>query len=102
MGAGAAPINKSGTMERVVKIRRSKEYAIAGVIVLLARQFLPGPTPDWFGVAVSFLVCSLAGVALYCNRSERRPGEAFGSIGFCVLAVLVMIFAVLFVLPLVL
>ena len=98
-----AQLSTLGIMEHVMKIRRSKEYAIAGVVVLiLASVFLPGSTPDWFGVAMSCLLCALAGISLYFNRRERQPGEAIGSIGYFVLAALVIFFAVLFVLPLVL
>ena len=89
-------------MERILKIRRSGAYGIAGAIVLVGSWFLPMSTPDLYAVAVCCLVCILAGVALYFNAQERRSGEVKRSIGFFTLAVLVIVFALLSLLPLLL
>ena len=70
--------------------------------MLVGSQFLPMSTPYLYEVAVFCLVCALAGVALYFNAHERRAGEAKRNIGFFTLAVLVILFALLSLLPLVL
>ena len=70
--------------------------------MLVVSQFLPMSTPYWYEVAVFCFVCALAGVALYFNARERRAGDAKRSIGFFTLAVLVILFALLSLLPLVL
>ena len=89
-------------MGRSVKIRRSGAYGVAGALVLIGSQFLPISTPYWYQEAVFCLVCALAGVALYFNAHEKRAGDAKRSIGFFALAVLLILFALLSLLPLVL
>jgi 4-amino-4-deoxy-L-arabinose transferase-like glycosyltransferase len=84
-----------------MRIRRSGAYGIAGIIVLLASLFLPMSTPYWYSLAVFCLVCALVAVALFFNVKERRAGEKQRSIGFFVLAVLVITVALLCLLPLV-
>jgi hypothetical protein len=89
-------------LEHSMKIRRSGAYGIAGLIVLLGTLFLPMSTPNWYVLAVFCFIFAMAGLALYFNALERRAGAAKRSIGFFALAVLVIIFAVLSLLPLVL
>jgi len=85
-----------------MRIRRSGAYGVAGAIVLVGSQFLPMSTPDWYGRAVFWLVCALAGAALSFHAQERRAGEAKRSIGFFTLVVLLLLFTLLGALPLVL
>ena len=84
-------------MAHTMKIRRSGAYGIAGVITLLGCQFLPLSTPPWCFSAIFSLVCMLAGFALFFNVQERKLGETKRSIGFFALAVLMILFALLFV-----
>ena len=86
----------------MAQIPRSGVYGGAGVIVLVASQFLPLSAPQWYVFAVFSLVCLLAGVALYFNALERRARRQKRSIGFFTLAVLVNLLALCCLLPLVL
>jgi hypothetical protein len=89
-------------MERTAKIRRSGAYGVAGVIVLVASGFLPMSTPRWYVYAVFALVCLFAGLALYFNAQERRAGLTKRTAGFFTLAILVILLALCWLLPLVL
>jgi hypothetical protein len=87
-------------IDRTLKIRRSGAYGIAGTVVLLGSLFLPMSTPEWCAAAVFLLAFGFAGGAFYFNAREKRAGATTRSIGFFSLAVTLIIFAVLFLLPL--
>jgi hypothetical protein len=61
-------------------------------------MFLPMPTPGWYWKATLSLVAVLTGAAVFFNARERKAGQP-RSVGFLVLIVLVLVFAVLTVLP---
>jgi len=81
-----------------MKIRRSGAYGTAAALLLFGGMFLPMRTPHWYQVALVVSVCVLAGVALFFNSRERRAGQSQRSIGFFVLAVLLIIIGLLTVL----
>ena len=85
-----------------MKIRRSGVYGAVGAGILFATTFLPMSAPRWCGTVLISSVAVFAGLALFFNSRERKAGQCGRSLGFFVLAVLVIIFALLAIVPMIL
>ena len=78
-----------------MKIRRSVAYGIAAAAALVWSLF----STDWhYGLMASCLTAMFAVGALFFYARERRTGEP-KSVGFVVLMILELVFAVLAALP---